>query len=198
MPTNNALKKIVVMGASAGGFAAFGKVLSALPGSFDAPIVITQHQEPSANDFFSHYLNDTCQLTVKEAVGGEPLLVGHVYVSPPNYHVLVERDATLTLSADEPVNFSRPSIDVLFESAADSFGERVIGILMTGASKDGAAGLKRIKEKKGLTIAQDPDSAESPFMPRSAIELSYPDYIVHLSKLPDILIGLMKNDEDDS
>lgn len=121
---------------------------------------------------------------------------GTVYVAPPNYHLLIERDKTVSLSVTERVNFSRPSIDVLFESASDAYGDRLIGIVLTGANSDGAKGLKKIKENGGLAIVQDPLCSEASLMPESAIRAGPVDHILSLEKITELLIRLDLNNTD--
>ena len=129
---------------------------------------------------------------VKEVEDGEPIQPGYVYLSPPNYHLMAERKQTLSLSTDSPVNFSRPSIDVLFESASRVYEDKLIGILLTGANKDGSKGLACIHEQGGLTIVQDPNTAESPFMPLAAIEAVKVDYILPEEKIGTLLKDILE------
>ena len=141
--------KAIVIGASAGGLQALQKILGPLPADFSLPILIVQHRLPTADDLLTFALNESCRLTVKEANEKDYIEPGRVYVAPANYHLLVERDRTLSLSADAKVCYSRPSIDVLFESAADVYLSQLIGIILTGATHDGTAGLKKIKQNGG-------------------------------------------------
>ena len=132
-------------------------------------------------------LNESCPLTVKEADEKEPIKPGFVYIAPANYHLLVEQNKTLSLSIDSKVCYSRPSIDVLFETAAEAYLSGLIGIILTGANDDGTIGLKKIKEKGGLTIAQDPATAESGVMPLSAIRENVVDQILPLAEIASFL-----------
>jgi len=129
-----------------------------------------------------HYSGGSA-LTVKDADEKEAIRPGFVYFAPPNYHLLIETDHTFGLSIDPKVNYSRPSIDVLFENAANVYGPRLISILLTGANNDGAKGLRLIKEKGGLVIVQDPRSAEFPFMPEAALQVVKPDFVLGLAEL---------------
>ena len=129
--------KAIVIGASAGGLNALQEILAPLPADFHLPILIVQHRFPTADDLLTFALNESCRLMVKEADEKDYIEPGYVYVAPPNYHLLVERNRTLSLSADAKVCYSRPSIDVLFESAADVFLSQLIGIILTGANHDG-------------------------------------------------------------
>lgn len=182
--------KIVVIGASAGGLTAFETLLKPLPADFAIPIVIVQHVSPDSENYMVTYLNDHASLRVKEADEKEVVLPGSVYVAPPNFHVMIEEDLSITLSVEERVNFSRPSIDVLFETAAFSIRKDVIGIVLTGGNQDGAMGLKRIKETGGLTIVQSPDEAQVDIMPSAAISVVHPDYVLSLNEISELLIRL--------
>lgn len=186
--------EIIVVGASAGGIEATKKFLAPLPTDFPLPIVIIQHMDQEAdNVFLAQLLMESCPLKVKEVSEKESIRPGIVYITPPNYHLLIEEDKTFSLSVDPKVNWARPSIDVLFESAADVYGDTLIGIIMTGASSDGGNGLKKIKEHGGLTIVQDPKEAYSDFMPKTAIERTQVDYILHIKDISQLIINLSNN-----
>jgi two-component system chemotaxis response regulator CheB len=146
----------------------------------------------SADSFLAEYLNQIASLTVKEAEDKEPLYSGHIYLAPAGYHLLIEDDQTFGLSVDPRVNYCCPSIDVLFESAADVFEESLIGVVLTGANGDGGQGLKRIKAHGGLAIVQNPRTAESPYMPQAALEAAAVDHVVDLENLAPLLIKLSK------
>ncbi len=176
----------LVIGASAGGFSALRDFLPNLPAELPLSVIVAQHLHPSSDLFHLSYLNDHVPFLVKEAEDKESIQPGVVYFSPPNYHLLVERDKTFSLSGDEKVSFSRPSIDVLFESAAVAYGEKLIGIIMTGANADGAAGLNEIKKSGGITLVQDPKSAEVPYMPQSALDRTEVDYVLSLSQMVEL------------
>lgn len=178
------------MGSSAGGLAVLGQILSVLPPDFPVPLIAVQHLHPRQGAFYLQYLNERTALRVKEADEKEDILGGYVYFAPPNYHLLIEEDETFSLSSDEKVNFSRPSIDVLFESAADAYGSGLAGVILTGANNDGASGLNRIKKKGGLALVQEPESAESPYMPRAALELVEADYILSPEDIGAVLATL--------
>lgn len=182
--------EMVVMGVSAGGLAALKVILPALPGSFPIPVVVVQHSHPNADAFLANYLDKKCRLTVKEVEDKENIEPGFIYIAPPNYHLLIEGDKSFSLSVSEPVNYARPSIDVLFETAADIYGPRLIGIILTGANCDGSRGMKKIKERGGLTIVQDPETAEVDSMPRAAIAAIRIDYILRLEEIAPFLISL--------
>jgi two-component system chemotaxis response regulator CheB len=179
----------VVIGGSAGAFSALKVLLPRLPPTLRVPVIVVVHlppDRPSAiAEVFSHG-----QLRVKEADDKEPLEPATVYFAPPGYHLLVEADRSLALAADEPVHFSRPSIDVLFESAADAFGDRLLAVVLSGASEDGAAGLETVRRRGGLTIVQDPATAEQAVMPNAAIAAGEPAAIVPIEDMTQLLAGL--------
>jgi len=180
--------RAVVIGASAGGLMALKKLLPALPVDFPCPVLIVQHISPMSDNYMSRMLDAASNIRVKEADEKEKLAAGVVYIAPPDYHLLVEADETLSLSADDKVNYSRPSIDVLFETAADTFGSQLVGIVLTGANADGAEGLLAIKKAGGYTLVQDPDDAESPAMPLAAIQLVKPHSILSLREVIRLLL----------
>lgn len=161
--------RAVAVGASAGGLQALTDILGGLAADFALPILVVQHLHATDDGRFAAHLDQSTRLTVVDARDKEPILPGQVYVAPANYHMLVERDETIALSIDERVNHSRPSIDVLFESAAHVFGARLIAVILSGASADGALGMHTVVTVGGFGIAQDPASAEHPVMPRAAI-----------------------------
>ncbi len=177
----------VVIGVSAGGLKALRTILPALSPYFPVPVLVVQHLSPQADDFLARFLNEISQVKVKEADEKEPLLPGTVYLAPPNYHLLVETDKTLSLSVEGRVNYARPSIDVLFLTASEAFGARLIGLVLTGANDDGSRGLKRIKQRGGLALVQDPATADADHMPRAAITAANPDAIIPLQEIAAFL-----------
>jgi two-component system chemotaxis response regulator CheB len=179
--------RIVVMGTSAGGLRALEQILQALPPTFRLPIVCVQHRSRESTDAFARVLSSSSALPVREVDDGMPLEPSVVFVAPPDYHLLVE-PGSLSLSTEEPVSFSRPSIDVLFETATDVFGDGVIAVLLTGANSDGARGLVRVKAAGGVAIVQDPRTAESPDMPRAAIAATSVDRIMQLADIPGEIV----------
>ncbi len=181
---------LVAIGASWGGLDAVRSVLGGLPAGLDAAVVIAQHRAPESHPTaFRDLLGAVTRLRVREAGDKDELRPGHAYVAPPDYHLLVER-GTLALSTEEPVQYARPSIDVLFESAADEYGEHAIGIVLTGANDDGARGLARIKDCGGVAIVQDPSSSERRAMPDAAIAATAADAILPLDEIPKFLYGM--------
>lgn len=177
----------VVIGTSAGGLAALSALVEGLGRDFPLPLLVVQHVPDNVPTQLAEIFARKTALRVKEADEKEPVVAGTLYFAAPGYHLLVERDFSLSLSQDEPVHFSRPAIDVLFESAADAWGPRVAGILLTGASEDGAAGLVAIQEAGGLTVVQDPAEAEVPTMPLAALQRLAPDYILPLRDIHRLL-----------
>jgi two-component system chemotaxis response regulator CheB len=186
--------RAVVIGVSMGGVEALTALLGGLPTNFPLPLLIVHHISADSGSRLADMLDSHCAIRVKEADEEETITPGTVYLAPPNYHLLVERDATLALSVDVRVNFARPAVDVLFESAADAFGPALIGIILTGAGSDGAKGLKRIKDKGGLTIVQDPANADADSMPRSAIAATKPDYCLPLQEIGGLLCRLVERE----
>ena len=173
--------QLVAIGASWGGLHAVGRVLEDLPGDLGAAVVVAQHRGVISTEL-ARLLGAHCALPVTEADDNEPVVAGRVYVAPPDYHLLVE-PGRLALSVDEPVRFSRPSIDVLFESAADAYGARALGVVLTGANDDGAAGLARIKQRGGGAVVQDPAEAERPEMPAAALAATEVDAVLPLTEI---------------
>src|SRR5919202_3006787 len=174
--------KMMVVGTSLGGLHALQILLSGLPKGFPIPVAIAQHRHKDSDDSLSVFLQQYCALPVSEAEDKEPIMPGRVYLAPADYHLLIE-GGHLALSTDAPVCHARPSIDVLFESVADAYAERAIGIILTGANDDGAEGLRRIKERGGVTIVQDPATSERRRMPEAAIALSHADAVLPLEEM---------------
>jgi two-component system chemotaxis response regulator CheB len=181
--------ELIVIGGSWGGMRALASVLDALPAGFEIPVVVAQHRAASTDDVLEQVLARSSQLEVVTATDKEPLAPGRVYVAPADYHLLVER-GHLALSTDDAVEFSRPSVDVLFESAADMYGPRLVGVLLTGVNQDGAAGLARIAATGGFTVAQDPETAERGEMPAAAIERGAARRVLPLERIGPFLAQL--------
>ena len=182
-------QKLVIIGASAGGINAVRQVVSRLPKNFPAPIVVIQHMNSFMNMFFIDFLNSHSSLHVKEVNHMELLLPGRIYYAPPNYHALLEGGRVL-LNADQKVNYSRPSIDVFFESAAFEEKENLIGVILTGANRDGSYGMNLIKACGGTCVIQDPETAESQEMPRSAQKNIEAEKVFALEDIAAELINL--------
>jgi two-component system chemotaxis response regulator CheB len=181
--------QFIAIGASLGGFQALRTVLGALPNDFVLPVGLVQHRSSEDSEVFASLLANHTELPVIEVNDKEEIRNGCIYVCPSNYHLLVDH-GQFALSTDEPVLHARPSIDVFFESAAEAYRESVIGVLLTGMSRDGTAGLARIKEKGGFTIVQDPAAAEGRIMPEAAIASVAIDKILPLEDIGPFLTGL--------
>ena len=175
--------KAIVIGASFGGIEAIREVLLHLPASVRVPIFIVLHIGNNRIDGFINSLNNNLKYTVQEAMDKDSIETGHIYFAPPNYHLQIEDNGTMSLSVDLKVNFSRPSIDVLFETAAWAFKDELMGILLTGSNADGANGMMTIKQCGGTTIVEDPRTATSGIMPMAAIELAPPDEILSVKDI---------------
>jgi two-component system, chemotaxis family, protein-glutamate methylesterase/glutaminase len=179
----------LAVGASAGGVDALSQLLPAVPAAARIPVVVVVHLPPNRPSLLPEIFAARCQARVREPEDKQPMSAGRIWFAPSNYHLLLETDRSFALSTDLPVNFSRPSIDVLFESAADAFGERLCCLVLTGASDDGARGASSVRRRGGLVIVQDPSSAEAKDMPNAAISSANPQIIAHLPEIA-ALIGL--------
>jgi two-component system chemotaxis response regulator CheB len=177
----------VVIGASAGGVQALSELLPALPAGATVAVLIVVHLPRDRPSLLPEVFAPRCALEVREAHDKEPVVPGTVYFAPANYHLLVDRGPQLALSVDDLVHHSRPSIDVLFESAADVYRSRLLGIILTGANDDGAAGLARVHDVGGVTVVQDPSTAQSPQMALSALKLRQPDHVLPLESIARLL-----------
>jgi two-component system chemotaxis response regulator CheB len=181
---------LVVMGASWGGLVALERVLDGLPDDFGAAVAIAQHRSPDGHsEGLAPLLGAHSRMPVVDADDKQPIEPGTVYLAPSDYHLYVEDDG-FALSMDEAVLFSRPSIDVLFESASEVYRDRVVGVVLTGANEDGATGLLRIRRRGGHAIVQNPVEAERSEMPRAAISIAEPDQILALDAIAPTLVKL--------
>jgi len=189
--------RAIVIGSSTGGMEALRIILEVLPKDFPVPILVAQHISPHSDNYLAKFLDDACKVSVREAEEKEKAIPGHVYLAPPNYHLLVEKDGFISLSVEARVSYARPSIDVLFESAAEAYNRGLIGIVLTGANSDGSKGLKRIKECLGLTIVQDPNTAQAEAMPRAAIGATNIDHITPLTEIGQLLNKIIKEKSGD-
>jgi two-component system chemotaxis response regulator CheB len=179
------LPLLAVVGASAGAVGALIEILPRLPASQVLPLVIVVHQPSTHLSLLAELFARKCQLPVLEARDKAPVASGHIYFAPPDYHLMIERDLTFVLSLDQPVNFSRPSIDVLLESAADSVGNKLLAIILTGTNADGARGLRAVRRAGGTGWVQVPETAQAPAMPRAAIDLAGADAVLTLAEIAD-------------
>ncbi|MFO0957667.1 MAG: chemotaxis protein CheB [Isosphaeraceae bacterium] len=181
----------VAIGASAGAFEALSAILPSLPADYPLPVFVVVHIPADKESFLADLLRRKCRVSVREAQDKEPIEPATVYLAPPDYHLLVEPDRRLSLSADEPVLFSRPSIDVLLETAAEAYGVGLVGIVLTGANSDGARGLKAIVDRGGTALVQRPDKALSPAMPTAALDACPGARSLELGEIADYLLAIV-------
>jgi two-component system chemotaxis response regulator CheB len=177
----------VVIGSSAGGINVLTPMLSALPPDYAIPVIVIQHRANEQTELLEEVLQHKCKIRIKQADEKEKIRAGCVYFAPPGYHLLVEADKTFSLASDALVKHSMPSIDVTFETAAEVFKNKLVGIIMTGASSDGAEGIRTIKRFNGVTIAQDPGEAQNPFMPTAAIKTGCVDFVMTVNRIQTFL-----------
>jgi two-component system, chemotaxis family, protein-glutamate methylesterase/glutaminase len=187
-----AVRRLVVIGGSWGGITAMRAILEDLELPADVAAVVVLHRQPVRSEL-ANVLARGSRLPVSEAEDKDPLAAGTVHVAPPDYHLLVER-GWLSLSTDEPVRYSRPSIDVLFESAAGSFPGRVVGVVLTGASDDGTEGARAVRRRGGKMIVQDPTTAEQAIMPRSVLEAGLADHVVPLDEVAAMVAAVLRDE----
>lgn len=180
----------VVIGCSAGGIDALFRLLGGLPATFGLSFIVVQHLPDQVDSKLVEIFRWRLDLEVREAQDKEDIRPSTLYFAPPGYHLSVESDRSFSLSREEHVHHARPSIDLLFESAADAFGPALMGILLTGANEDGAAGLKRIAEAGGRTVVQSPAEAQVPIMPEAALRLFQPDHVLPLQDIRRLLVEL--------
>jgi len=175
--------KVIIIGVSTGGLKALKAILSVLPSEFALSVIIVMHRHKNTDGYLGRSLDTVCKMHVTQADEKEEIKAGMVYVAPPNYHLLIEDNGTFSMSVEGAVNYARPSVDVVFEPAAEVYGKELIGVILTGANKDGSLGLKRIKEAGGLAIVQTPGTSEAADMPRAAIAAVNPDYVLPLDEI---------------
>lgn len=181
----------LVVGASAGAFEALGAILPELPSDYPLPILIVVHVPADRKSLLADLLQDRCRIRVREVEDKEPLRPGVAYLAPPDYHFLVEPNRRASLSSEEPVQYARPSIDVLFETAAEAYGPGLVGLILTGANHDGAAGLRAVGEAGGVAVVQAPETASSPLMPQSALNACPDARVLRLKEIPGFLLGMV-------
>jgi two-component system chemotaxis response regulator CheB len=179
--------KYVVIGTSAGGIDALKTILPVFKRPSSCSVLVVIHLPPRGPNLIPTLFQDLTDFKIKEAESGEKAEPETIYIAAPNYHLSLEPNGTLSLSNEEHVHFSRPSIDILFDSAAHSMGNKVLGVLMTGANSDGASGLVKIKKFGGISVVQKPESAEYPVMPESALKLMKPDHVEDFEGIKKIL-----------
>lgn len=184
--------RLIALGCSMGGMSAMEHIFSALPADFPVPIVVAQHRYRTSGEALPAFLRRHSKLNVVDATDKQWVHPGNVYLAPADYHLMVDGNGELSLSVDAAVAFSRPSIDVLFESAADAYLGGAVAVVLTGANADGARGAKRIKERGGFVVVQDPATAESPAMPAAAIAATRVDRILPLHRIGPFLVELCR------
>lgn len=175
--------RAIVIGGSAGSLDVLFKLLPKLRNDIKQAIIIVLHRRRANDSLLTDLLSTKNCLPVREAEDKEPILPGHIYVAPSDYHLLVERNFTFSLDYSEKVNYSRPSLDVTFESAADAYKHTLVGVLLSGANEDGTKGLKKVKMDGGIVIVQDPDTAQMPFMPTNAINNVSVDFVFSTTEI---------------
>jgi two-component system chemotaxis response regulator CheB len=181
--------KLIVAGTSLGGLRALSILLAGLPEDFGLPLAIVQHRRSDSPAGLSNLLQTYSALTIEEVEDKMPIMPGRVYLAPPGYHLLVEQDY-FALSTEGPVQYTRPAIDVLFESAARTYGSSLIGVVLTGANRDGAKGAAQIKKYGGVVVVQDLATAESPVMPQATLNATVVDRVLPLEQIASCLVEL--------
>lgn len=179
--------RVVVIGASAGGIVALRTILPALPAETPFPVVVVVHVSREGPSALVEVFTRQCAVAVREVTDKEPMAGGTVWFAPPDYHLLVEASGTFSLSTEGPVNYSRPAVDPLFESAASAYGRALVGIVLTGTGEDGALGAAAVREAGGVLVVEDPAGAEYPDMPAAAIACARPDAIGSTAEIADML-----------
>lgn len=195
--TQTAAFDIVAIAASAGGVSALTQVLSSLPEGLPAIVVCVQHLDPRHRSLMPQVVGRRSRMPVAQAVDGAELRPGHIYLAPPDRHLLVNPDGTASLTHTQLVNFVRPSADLLFESVAASHGEKAIAVVLTGSGKDGSMGVTAIKQRGGTVIAQDQASSEFFGMPSAAIKTGCVDFMLSLDEIPAALVTLVAGEAPD-
>ncbi len=193
MQNQQSRQHAMAIGASAGGLTALMRILESLTPDYPVPIIVVQHRSKEEKTLLEEILQTKSQINIKQADEKEPIVAGWVYFAPPNYHLLMEKNLTFSLSCDAAVNYSRPSIDVLFESAALAYRAYLIGILLTGSNKDGADGMRAIHHHGGVTIAQNPQTAEYPVMPQAALDTGCVHHVLDLDQIVRLITGIGKD-----
>lgn len=179
--------KVVVIGGSAGSLSVLFEIFPALSPDLNTTIILVLHRKNSADSALSDLLATKTVIPTKEVEDKDPILPGNIYLAPADYHLLIEKDYTFSLDYSEKINFSRPSLDVTFESAADVFGPSLTAILLSGANEDGTAGLTTVKQSGGFIVAQKPETAQMPFMPQYAIAHTDIDMVLDVKEITDFI-----------
>ncbi len=180
---------VILIGGSSGSLISVLEILGSFESPFEMSFIVVLHQLKEKSTLLKYIISNKTKIETIEPLDKEVLQKNKIYIAPPDYHLMVEKDKTFSYSSDEPVNFSRPSIDVLFETAAYVFKEKAVAILLSGANSDGSEGLKKIKANGGLTIVQDPKTAEYPYMPRAAVSSMNVNYVLSVDEIKHFLIN---------
>jgi two-component system chemotaxis response regulator CheB len=183
---------VIVIGTSSGGVEALSKILPSFKKISNLSCAVVIHLPPKSKNLLPSLIGPDSEFKIKEAESGEKILPHTIYIAPSDYHLCMEPNGTLSLSSEEPIHFSRPAIDMLFESAAYAYNKTLLGILLTGSSSDGAQGLKTIKELGGLTIVQDPKDSVFPIMPQAALNIFEPDYVLSINEISDFISNIAR------
>ena len=194
-PPTGAKFRIIAITASAGGVQALSTVLSALPADFPVPIVVVQHLDPNHRSLLPDILERRCSVRIKQAAEGDAIEASTAYIAPPDQHLLVNGDGTLSLSHSDLVHFVRPSADLLFESVAATYEKHAIGVVLTGTGSDGTMGVRAMDKMGGLIIAQDPETADFAGMPRAAVSTGAVDKVLDLEEIAPRLIELVRDND---
>ena len=184
-------RRYLVIGGSAGSLEVILNLVAQLPRQPNAVVIIVVHRKKDNESILVNLLSSRTRLAVKEVEDKDPILLNTIYLAPPDYHLLIERTDLFSLDSSEKIQYSRPSIDVTFESVAEAFGTKTIGILLSGANADGAAGMAKIRQAGGYTIVQDPVTADVGYMPQQALDLTPVDSILSASEIPTLLEKLL-------
>jgi len=182
--------KTIVIGGSAGSLEVLFRLLPKLRPDLKIAVIIVLHRRNSGDSSLSELLSTKSSIPTQEVEDKDPILPGNIYLAPSDYHLLAEKNFTFSLDYSEKINFSRPSLDVTFESAADVYGSSLIGIILSGANEDGTKGLLTIKNNGGIIVAQEPKTAQMPLMPQYAIDHAAIDYILGIDEMADFINGL--------
>jgi two-component system chemotaxis response regulator CheB len=191
MLADHARFDVVVLAASSGGLDALGRVLGPLPKWLPVPVAVVQHLAPEGSGYLAQILGTLSEMPVDWAHAGEHLEPGRIYIAPPTHHLLLDASHRCVLSDSARVNFSRPAADPLFQSAAASFGPRVLAVVLTGRLNDASAGVVAVKQAGGVVIAQSPRTCRAPGMPRSAIESGYVDFVIDVDTIASVIVNLV-------
>lgn len=184
--------KLLIVGGSAGALPVFIQLIKSLPKRIPFSIIFIIHRLKSSGPELCYLLSQSTTLKVKEAEDKEKIKLSHVYVAPADYHVLIEKDKSLSLDSSEKINFSRPSIDPSFETAAEAYKDSVAGLLLSAASSDGVKGLLAIHNAHGLTIVQDPDTCESPYLPQQTLAVMTPNHVLKPDEIPGVIAKIFE------